>query len=90
MILGRRVLSTYIGGIPEVLIDGKAGWLFPAGSEEDLLTAVRICLDTPKEVFKKIVGARAPAFERHDLDNQAEKLASMFKSVLHEQGAQCL
>ncbi|HWX90208.1 MAG TPA: glycosyltransferase, partial [Rhizomicrobium sp.] len=37
MILGRPVLSTYVAGIPELVINGKTGWLFPAGSQEELV-----------------------------------------------------
>ena len=49
MILGRPVLSTYVAGIPELVVDGGTGWLFPAGSEKALLHAVRTCLDSSKE-----------------------------------------
>jgi glycosyltransferase involved in cell wall biosynthesis len=83
MILGRPVLSTYVAGIPELVIDGKAGWLFPAGSKEDILSAIRACLDAPKEVLKTMGEfARARALERHSLEGQAERLAGLFESVL--------
>jgi glycosyltransferase involved in cell wall biosynthesis len=32
MALRRPVLSTYVAGIPELVIPGENGWLFPAGS----------------------------------------------------------
>jgi glycosyltransferase involved in cell wall biosynthesis len=91
MILGRPVLSTYIAGIPELVEDGKTGWLFPAGSKEDLLDAVRACLDAPKEVLK-VMGefARARALKRHNLDDQAETLSELFESVLQRRVGQCL
>jgi colanic acid/amylovoran biosynthesis glycosyltransferase len=90
MILGRPVLSTFVAGIPELVVEGKAGWLFPAGSEKDLLSAVRTCLDTPKEVLKAMGEfARARALKRHNLDDQAERLSSLFESALQWRGEQC-
>lgn len=84
MVLGRPVLSTYVAGIPELVIDGKTGWLFPAGSEEDLSGAIRECLDAPKEALK-VMGelGRARALQRHDLDRQAEKLTHLFEAALN-------
>jgi colanic acid/amylovoran biosynthesis glycosyltransferase len=90
MILGRPVLSTYIAGIPELVIDGKAGWLFPAGSKSALLDAVRACLDTPTESLKKMGQfARARALKRHSLDDQAERLSRLFESALQRRGQEC-
>jgi glycosyltransferase involved in cell wall biosynthesis len=84
MVLGRPVLSTYVAGIPELVIHGKTGWLFPAGSEEDLLHAVRASLDASKEVLKEMGDqARARALQRHDLGTQAEKLTNLFRAVLN-------
>jgi colanic acid/amylovoran biosynthesis glycosyltransferase len=86
MILGKPVLSTYIAGIPELVIHGKTGWLFPAGSKDDMLFAIRSCLDTPKEVLKEMAGfARARALERHNQEEQAEKLSDLLKSVVQRQ-----
>jgi colanic acid/amylovoran biosynthesis glycosyltransferase len=83
MALGRPVLSTYIAGIPELVLDGKTGWLFPAGSEQDMLDAIRTCLDTPPQVLKAMgEQARARALERHNIFSQTEKLASLFDAVL--------
>src|SRR5262249_33568870 len=84
MALGRPVLSTYIAGIPELVINGKTGWLFPAGSEEDMLEAIRNCLDAPKESLKAMGElARARGVERHDIARETTKLTSLFESVLN-------
>jgi colanic acid/amylovoran biosynthesis glycosyltransferase len=80
MILGRPVLSTYIAGIPELVIHGKTGWLFPAGSKDDMLSAIRSCLDTSNEVLLEMAGfARARALERHNQEEQSKKLSELLK-----------
>lgn len=82
MILGRPVLSTYVAGIPE-LVTADTGWLFPAGSEEELAAAMRECLDAPPAALKSMgEAARARALERHGMDRQADELTSLFKSAL--------
>jgi glycosyltransferase involved in cell wall biosynthesis len=86
MILGRPVLSTYIAGIPELVIHGKTGWLFPAGSKDEMLFAIRSCLDTSKEALKVMGGfARARALERHNQEEQAQKLSNLLKCVVQRQ-----
>lgn len=83
MVLGRPVLSTYVAGIPELVIDGGSGWLFPAGSEADLLVAMRTCLDTPPDVLQAMgERARARALDRHGIEAQTNALAGLFESAL--------
>lgn len=83
MALGRPVLTTYVAGIPELVIDGDTGWLFPAGSVEDLAAAMRACLDSPDEVLQAMGGkARVRALQRHHIDEQAAKLDGLFVSIL--------
>jgi colanic acid/amylovoran biosynthesis glycosyltransferase len=85
MALGRPVLSTYIAAIPELVVNGKAGWLFPAGSEDDVLEAIRSCLDASEETLKEMGQfARARALQRHDVDVEAAKLSELFDSALQE------
>ncbi|MDP6669491.1 MAG: glycosyltransferase family 4 protein, partial [Candidatus Krumholzibacteria bacterium] len=37
MALGRPVLASRIGGVPEMVVEGKSGWLFEAGNKDSLL-----------------------------------------------------
>jgi len=45
--LGRPVVSTYIAGIPELVVPGESGWLIPAGSVDALVEAMREVLQAP-------------------------------------------
>jgi len=83
MALGRPVLSTYVAGIPELVEHQKTGWLFPAGSVEQMAAAIRRCLDASEAELKAMgEAARARALERHDIDREAERLAEIFESAL--------
>jgi colanic acid/amylovoran biosynthesis glycosyltransferase len=81
MALRRPVLSTYVAGIPELVRAGESGWLFPAGSIDDLTDAMEDCLSRSLEDIQRIgdAGFRAVT-KRHSIDVEAAKLASLFRS----------
>ncbi|MEP0910504.1 glycosyltransferase [Leptolyngbya sp. GB1-A1] len=81
--LHRPVISTYIAGIPELVIPEVSGWLVPAGSVEALTAAIRAVLQSPPEVLQKMgqAGAEQVAFQ-HDVAIEARKLAALFGAVL--------
>jgi colanic acid/amylovoran biosynthesis glycosyltransferase len=83
MALGRPVLSTYVAGIPELVVDGKSGWLFPAGSIEHMAASIRACLDAGEsELTSMGEYARARALDRHDVDKEVLKLERLFQSAM--------
>ncbi len=50
---GIPVISTNIGGIPEVLDHGKCGWLVEPGNPEQLTLAIKDCIENPKKRIEK-------------------------------------
>jgi colanic acid/amylovoran biosynthesis glycosyltransferase len=79
MALRRPVLSTYVAGIPELVVPGKSGWLFPAGSLDALVTAVQDCLAQSDEDMRAMGEfAHFRALERHSIDTEARKLVVLF------------
>jgi glycosyltransferase involved in cell wall biosynthesis len=81
MALRRPVLSTFVAGIPELVRGGENGWLFPAGSIEDLTAAMEDCLSRSAEDIQRMGEAGyGVVIERHSIDTEAAKLASLFRS----------
>jgi glycosyltransferase involved in cell wall biosynthesis len=79
MALKRPVISTYVAGIPELVIDGENGWLVPAGSALDLTNVLVEMLSTPRQHLTKMGDAAYTRVrQRHDIDTEASKLASLF------------
>ncbi len=79
MALKRPVISTYVAGIPELVIDGENGWLVPAGSVLDLTSALEEMLSTPTQRLMKMGEvAYDRVRQRHDIDTEASKLAALF------------
>ena len=82
MALRRPVISTYIAGIPELVLPNEHGWLVPAGDVEALSDAIRACLDAPLGMLTRMgEAARERVLARHDIDVEAAKLARSIQAV---------
>lgn len=79
MAAGRPVIATAIAGVPELLREGREGWLVPAGDAEALAGAIRTLAATPPERLAEMgAAARQRVFARHDIDKEAARLAGYF------------
>lgn len=79
MALGRPVVSTYVAGIPELVIPSENGWLVPAGSVPELVAAMEEALSTPASRLEKMGKAACERVQlRHSIDQEAAKLAALF------------
>lgn len=82
--LQRPVISTYIAGIPELVIPNHCGWLVPSGSIADLTEAIKSAITLPSEVLAEMAFAGAERVARyHDVAAEAQKLAALFMEVTH-------
>lgn len=82
MALRRPVLTTYVAGIPELVIPGVNGWLFPAGSVTELMKAMKECLAMPVARLQEMgVQGRERALSRHDVDKESARLAMFFRQA---------
>jgi glycosyltransferase involved in cell wall biosynthesis len=80
MALGRPVISTYIAGIPELVIPGQTGWLVPSSDEGALAEAMREALAATVEQLTAMGAAgRARVMDRHDVGKEARKLKNLFE-----------
>jgi len=82
MALRRPVLSTYVAGIPELVISGENGWLFAAGSVEELVDAMMKCLAAVPEDLSKMgdLGYQR-VMARHSIETSTAKLADLFRAA---------
>jgi colanic acid/amylovoran biosynthesis glycosyltransferase len=85
MALRRPVLTTYVAGIPELVRHGEDGWLFPAGSVEELTDAMQDCLSKSAGELQRIGDAgHERVLGRHSVDTEAAKLAALFHAACVE------
>jgi colanic acid/amylovoran biosynthesis glycosyltransferase len=79
MALRRPVISTYVAGIPELVIPGRTGWLVPAGDVESLTQSLALGLQTSEDSWRAMgEAARARVLERHSIAVEAAKLRRHF------------
>jgi len=77
MAAARPVIATYIAGTPELVQDGKTGWLVPAGDVDALAQAIDTFAKTPLTKLTTMGNAgRTRVFDRHDVAKEAAKLAA--------------
>jgi colanic acid/amylovoran biosynthesis glycosyltransferase len=82
MALQRPVLTTYISGIPELITHGEEGWLFPAGSIEELKAAMRECLEASvSEIARRGARARERVVSRHHIGKEIKQLVELFRQT---------
>jgi len=79
--LGRPVIATAVGGIPELVESHACGWLIPAGSVEALTNAIREVLDAPIETLEGMArdGARRVS-EQFRTALAAKRLLELFQA----------
>jgi len=75
----RVVISTYVGGIPELVCPGQTGWLVPAGDSDELARAMGESMKLPTRELQRFgANASARVKARHDIDTEAGKLVALF------------
>jgi len=78
--LGRPVISTYVAGIPELVVDGESGWLVPAGNVDALAeTMKRAVLASPDELARMGAAGRARVLTEFEVDGNARTLGALFR-----------
>lgn len=83
MAMGRPVIATEVGGVPELVRSGENGWLVPAGSVDDLAVALEAALLAPVEVLERMgAQGRTRVLERHDLSTEVATLARLIEGVI--------
>lgn len=79
MSLARPVISTYVAGIPELVIPGETGWLAPASDARALAGAMNDAMARPPADLGAMGRrARARVLARHDSDAAAAVLDEAF------------
>jgi glycosyltransferase involved in cell wall biosynthesis len=84
MASGKVVIASNVGGIVEIIDDGRNGYLFPAGDRQALTARILRVLDD--EDLQKMIGeaARRTVIEKFNIDDKKEELLKLFKIVSFE------
>ena len=82
MAMGKPVISTSVGGIPEVVLDGVTGILVPPGDSHALSRAIMRLLDDPH--LRESMGreGRKRVEERFTLQGHVQRIQELYRDVL--------
>lgn len=86
MLLGKPVVSTYAGGIPDLLKSGKEGLLVQDGDAYAMAAAILEMLEDWDWALDMGKAGRARALLRHDPDQNIEALMDIYQQVLAAEG----
>lgn len=86
MAVGLPIVATNISAIPEVVDDGRSGWLVPPGAPAVLADAIETALADPAERARRGEAGRAILAERFALPRMIDETLAVYTEVL-ETGA---
>ena len=75
MALGRPVVATAVGGIPEAVVDGSTGWLVPPGDDGAFADALAAAADAASRRAAMGEAARKHFRERYSLERMIDAYA---------------
>jgi glycosyltransferase involved in cell wall biosynthesis len=80
--LGKPVIGSQIGGIPELVKDGETGWTFHAGDAHDLRSRILSCFS--KKAHMLTMGKRARDFvvDKHNPTIHYDRLMSIYRDAM--------
>lgn len=79
---GLPVVASAVGGIPEIVEDGKTGLLVPPGNPQALAAALERLAARPEEARALGAAGRARIIEQFDIQLCADRHAALYRSVL--------
>jgi len=79
MACGVPVLATKVGGLPEVVIHGQTGYLFPAGDHETAIQVAVQLLSNPgqHQAMRAMAAAHATRFDQ-------QQIVSLYEVLYHQ------
>jgi glycosyltransferase involved in cell wall biosynthesis len=88
--LGVPVITTRVGGIPEIVEDGRCGWLVPPDDPDALAVAIGEALAEPELARRRAAALAADIDARFSWRVAAAAYAALFKgrtAALPDEGA---
>jgi glycosyltransferase involved in cell wall biosynthesis len=82
MAMGKAVIATTTGGLPEVVAQGETGLLVPPGDAESLAAAVVSLLEDKVRREQMGRSGKARAQERFSLDASVRHIEQLYGEVL--------
>jgi glycosyltransferase involved in cell wall biosynthesis len=80
--LGKPVIASDIGGIPETVVDGETGLLFEPGNARELAEKMKYLVANPEKAATMGRNARRRVENEFDSETHYRKLMAVYKSLM--------
>jgi glycosyltransferase involved in cell wall biosynthesis len=87
MAAGVPVVATAVGGVPDLLDDGSAGWLVTPGDPAELGASLRQALDDGAEAQSRVDRARARVRDVYAVDPWLDRCEEVYRHLLAPSGS---
>ena len=87
---GRPVIASAVGGLPEIVEDGRTGLLVPVGDAEALARAIRELAGDPARAAATAAAGRLRAIEGFAQERCTDRIEAIYRAALEGAGARRL
>ncbi|MGD1104920.1 MAG: glycosyltransferase family 4 protein [Terriglobia bacterium] len=84
MATGLPVVASSVGGVPELVVDGKTGWLVPPGDVEALAARLHLLLSNPEQRLSMGAAAAVRVRDHFSLAQMTENFSRLYDELLGE------
>lgn len=89
MTLGKPVIGSNSGGIPEMIVDGQSGLLFEPGNASELAISIQKMIESPDERRRLGENAARRAEELFDVRHNKQAFLHLFHAVVSRHAERC-
>ena len=82
LLSGVPVVATNVGGLPDIVQEGKTGWLVPPRRPADLARAMLAALDKPEEARRRTSQGQKLARRLMDVEKTGREVAAIYEAIL--------
>lgn len=75
-------IASDVGGLPELVVDGKTGWLTPPRKPAELAKTIRTLLDNPQEANRRAAAGQRLVAVMFDVKRTSKEVAAIYAYIL--------
>ena len=84
MAMTKPIIATKVGGIPEIVVEGKTGLLVPSGDSKALAAAILKVVENPELAIKFSINGPKRIAKLFTIENNVNKTEQVYISLLEK------
>ena len=79
---GRPIIASRVGGLPEVVLDGKTGIMVKSQNVDSLVAAMEYMLENPQERVRMGLAGREFVLKHYDFQDNVTQMEQVYKTLI--------